>query len=149
MHHCHAALQSDTDLYELAKKGTKPTSLAFAPDGSRFAVTSTDSHVRVFQFATGKLKREYDESLRVFDEAQRAGTLKLDSIDFGRRAAVERELHVRASPMVVGCTVPCAVHWGVECLCAYRAQHRPHPATLYSTTRVTSCCTLRCAVSRS
>lgn len=82
-------------MYELAKKRVKPTSLTISPDGSRFAVTGSDCHVRVFNFASGKMIREYDESLRVFDEAQKSGSLKMDPIDFGRRVAVEKELLVR------------------------------------------------------
>jgi hypothetical protein len=60
-------------------------------------VTAKDCHVRVFAFNTGKLKREYDESLGVFEAAQRDGTLKLETIDFGRRMAGEKELLVRRS----------------------------------------------------
>lgn len=89
--------QSDTDLYELAKRRVRPTSIAISPDGARFAVTSTDSHIRVFQFATGKLRREYDESLPVFEDAQRSGTLKMDALDYGRRVAYEKELNVRVA----------------------------------------------------
>ena len=40
----------------------------------------------------GKLIRAFDESIGAFDRAHAAGGLRLDAIDFGRRAAVEREL---------------------------------------------------------
>ena len=83
-----------TDLYNLAAAKTKPTSLAVSNDGKRFAVTSSDAHIRVFRFSTGKLVREYDERIPVFEAAQRDGTLKIDAIDFGRRVAFEKELQV-------------------------------------------------------
>lgn len=53
----------DTDLFEFAKNKTQPTSLAFSPDGKKFATISTDRRVRVFNFLTGKLTRVYDETL--------------------------------------------------------------------------------------
>jgi peptidylprolyl isomerase domain and WD repeat-containing protein 1 len=53
-----------------------------------------DRQVRLFKFATGKMFREYDESLHVISEMQQAGTsiFKLDDMEFGRRLAVEKEL---------------------------------------------------------
>ena len=48
----------------------------------------------MFSFASGKLRRSYDESPEAAAELQRHGgdALKLEPIDFGRRLAVEREL---------------------------------------------------------
>ena len=80
--------------YDLAKVRARPTSMAASNDGSKFVVTASDAHVRVFKFATGKLYREYDERVQVFEAAQREGALKIDTIDFGRRAAFEKELQV-------------------------------------------------------
>lgn len=53
-----------------------------------------DRQVRLFKFLTGKMYREYDESLHVISEMQQAGTsiFKLDDMEFGRRLAVEKEL---------------------------------------------------------
>lgn len=45
----------DTDLFEFAKNKTTPMSLAFSPDGRRFATISADRRVRIFNFITGKL----------------------------------------------------------------------------------------------
>lgn len=36
-----------------------------SPDGKQFSITSPDRRIRVFWFATGKLRRVYDESLEV------------------------------------------------------------------------------------
>ena len=42
-----------------------PPCLQVSPDGSQFATVSPDGRVRVFWFATGKLRRTYDESMEV------------------------------------------------------------------------------------
>lgn len=84
--------KGETDLYELAKSKTYPTSIDISANGQDFVVTATDAQIRVFRFATGKMRRKYDETLTVFEDAQADGSLHLDAIDFGRRAAVEREL---------------------------------------------------------
>jgi hypothetical protein len=88
-------VQFSTDLFDLAKNKAKPTSIAITPSGNAFAVTASDCYIRVFGFAKGKLKRKYDERPRIFEAAQREGTLKIDTIDFGRRMAFEKELQVR------------------------------------------------------
>ncbi|GLD95777.1 hypothetical protein PINS_up004455 [Pythium insidiosum] len=84
--------KGETDLYELAKNKTHATSIDISKRGDSFVVTAADSQIRVFRFATGKMRRKYDESLVVYEDAHADGTLALDSLDFGRRAAVEREL---------------------------------------------------------
>ena len=131
--------QSDTDLYELAKRRTRPTSVCVSPDGSKFAVTSADNHIRVFHFATGKLAREFDESLGVYEAAQRAGTLKIDALDFGRRVAFVKELQVCAHLSVCMCPPS-------RPPCVYVARPTPllPPATPFLTTVVTSSCTPHC-----
>ncbi len=82
----------ETGLYEMAKAKAAPVTMSFSTDGQSFVVTGSDQKIRVFRFATGKLRRIYDERLSVFESAQRDGTLGLDSIDFSRRNAVEREM---------------------------------------------------------
>lgn len=72
-----------------------PTCLNFSADGLSFVTMSfPDRQVRLFKFLTGKMYREYDESLHVISEMQQAGTsiFKLDDMEFGRRLAVEKEL---------------------------------------------------------
>ncbi|KAK9828550.1 hypothetical protein WJX72_000712 [[Myrmecia] bisecta] len=84
----------DTDLYALAKAKATALSLDVTRDGSQFVVFSSDKRVRVFRFATGKLRRSYDESIAAANELQKSESelYKLDPIDFGRRLAVEKEL---------------------------------------------------------
>uniref|UniRef100_K3W5S2 peptidylprolyl isomerase n=1 Tax=Globisporangium ultimum (strain ATCC 200006 / CBS 805.95 / DAOM BR144) TaxID=431595 RepID=K3W5S2_GLOUD len=93
--------KGETDLYELAKCKTYATSIDVSASGQDFVVTAKDAQIRVFRFATGKLRRKYDETLTVFEDAQADGTLHLDAIDFGRRAAVEREFMNSVSRGVV------------------------------------------------
>lgn len=74
-----------------------PTSLAVSSDGLHFATTTLNSSqhsICVFNFCTGKLIRQYDESIIAISEMQQAGTsaYRLDDMEFGRRLAVEREL---------------------------------------------------------
>lgn len=87
--------KSATNLFEFKKAKCLPTSLTISPDGNQFATLSfPDRKIRIFEFATGKLHRTYDESLKVMEETQQAGTalVKLDNAEFGRRLAVEKEL---------------------------------------------------------
>ncbi len=69
--------------------------MACASNGSSFAVYSTDKQIRVFHFATGKLKRKYDESSAFYQQLANSGTavsLNLSGADLGRKIAMEREL---------------------------------------------------------
>ena len=100
----------DTDLYCMAKAKTSALSLEVSADGEQFACLGPDRRVRVFRFATGKLRCVIDESLEAAAEAQRAGgdAHRLEDIDFGRRLAVEREME-RASAETHGVGFPNAV----------------------------------------
>lgn len=87
--------KSSTNLFEFKKAKSVPTSLSISPSGHQFVTMSLpDRKIRVFEFATGKLHRTYDESLQVIEEMQQAGTAlqKLDQVEFGRRLAIEREV---------------------------------------------------------
>ena len=87
--------KSSTNLFEFKKAKSIPTCLAISPSGNQFAAFSMpDRKIRVFEFATGKLSRTYDESLRTMEEMQQAGTavVKLEDADFNRRLAQERDI---------------------------------------------------------
>ncbi|KAL2130219.1 hypothetical protein VTI74DRAFT_6737 [Chaetomium olivicolor] len=87
--------KTSTNLFEFKKAKSVPASLTLSQDGSRFATMSfPDRKIRIFEFATAKLQRTYDESLQVMEEMQQAGTAlqKLDAVEFGRRLAQEREV---------------------------------------------------------
>ncbi|KXT11954.1 hypothetical protein AC579_1016 [Pseudocercospora musae] len=89
-------MKSSTNLFEFKKSKSVPCSITVSPSGEQFATFSfPDRKVRVFDFASGKLYRTYDESVATINDMQQAGTLStepLDPIEFGRRMAVEREL---------------------------------------------------------
>jgi peptidylprolyl isomerase domain and WD repeat-containing protein 1 len=87
--------KSSTNLFEFKKAKSVPSSITISPTGKQFATFSfPDRKVRIFDFATGKLYRTYDESITTLMEMQQAGTAlrKLEDVEFGRRLAVEREL---------------------------------------------------------
>jgi len=87
--------KSSTNLFEFKKAKSTPASLTISPSGAQFATFSfPDRKIRIFDFATGKLHRTYDESLQIIEEMQQAGTAlkKLDDLEFGRRLATEREI---------------------------------------------------------
>ncbi|KAL9029227.1 MAG: hypothetical protein Q9196_002508 [Gyalolechia fulgens] len=87
--------KSSTDLFEFKKSKSPPVSIVISPSGTQFATFSfPDRRVRVFDFASGKLYRSYDESIATITDMQQAGTSlqKLEDVEFGRRLAVEREI---------------------------------------------------------
>ncbi|KAK2754243.1 hypothetical protein FQN54_007122 [Arachnomyces sp. PD_36] len=88
-------MKSTTNLFDFKKSKSVPSSITISPSGHQFATFSfPDRQVRIFDFATGRLYRKYDESLETITDMQQAGTAlqKLDEVEFGRRLAVEREL---------------------------------------------------------
>ncbi|KAL3496515.1 hypothetical protein BJX62DRAFT_101658 [Aspergillus germanicus] len=88
-------LKSSTNLFEFKKSKSTPSTITISPSGRQFATVSfPDRQIRVFDFASGKLYRKYDESLSTITDMQQAGTAlhTLDAVEFGRRLAVEREL---------------------------------------------------------
>ncbi|KAL8897205.1 MAG: hypothetical protein Q9207_007326 [Kuettlingeria erythrocarpa] len=87
--------KSSTNLFDFKKAKSPPASIVISPSGTQFATFSfPDRRVRVFDFATGKLYRSYDESIDTITDMQQAGTSlqKLEDVEFGRRLAVEREI---------------------------------------------------------
>jgi peptidylprolyl isomerase domain and WD repeat-containing protein 1 len=88
-------MKSSTNLFDFKKARSFPSSITISPSGHQFATWSfPDRRVRVFDFATAKLHRSYDESLATITDMQQAGTAlqKLEEVEFGRRMATEREL---------------------------------------------------------
>jgi len=81
---------AETDLYSMAKKGIGAVAMASAR--GRFAVYGSDRKVRLFDFSTGKVLAKYDDTLKSFDKENDAKKFAFDSIEYGRRAATEREI---------------------------------------------------------
>jgi len=66
-----------------------------SPTGKQFATFSLpDRKVRMFDFASGKLARTYDESLQTISDMQQAGTavVHLEDTEFQRRLPTERDV---------------------------------------------------------
>jgi len=83
----------ETDLFTFVQNKTVLLSACFSPNGQLMATFSTDRQIRLFRLSTGKLLRQYDESLLQHERWQNSDDkLRLDEIDFGRRLALEREL---------------------------------------------------------
>ena len=88
-------MKSSTNLFDFKKSKSVPTSITLSPTGQQFATFSfPDRKVRIYDFATAKLYRSYDESLSTVTDMQQVGTAlkKLEEVEFGRRIAIEREL---------------------------------------------------------
>ncbi|UNI14784.1 Peptidylprolyl isomerase [Purpureocillium takamizusanense] len=87
--------KSSTNLFDFKKAKSVPSCLTISPNGNSLATFSyPDRKVRIFNFATAKLHRTYDESLQAIEEMQQAGTSsqKLDHVEFGRRLAQEKDV---------------------------------------------------------
>ena len=87
--------KAGTSLFDFKKNKSAPCSITISPSGHQFATWSfPDRKIRVFDFASGKLYRSYDESIETITDMQQAGTAlhKLEDVEFGRRMATEREL---------------------------------------------------------
>ncbi|KIW17794.1 hypothetical protein PV08_04989 [Exophiala spinifera] len=88
-------MKSATNLFDFKKAKSAPCSITISPSGHQFATISfPDRKIRVFDFASGRLYRSYDESIETIIAMQQAGTAlqKLEEVEFGRRLAVERDL---------------------------------------------------------
>jgi peptidylprolyl isomerase domain and WD repeat-containing protein 1 len=85
--------KTETDLYDLAKARTLPCSIVCSQQGLVFATLSQDKKIRVFDFETGKLRRKYDEAVTVYSsDLSTVAAYGIDSLDLGRRVAVEKDL---------------------------------------------------------
>eukprot|EP01132_Coremiostelium_polycephalum_P007544 gene7544-9275_t len=94
----------DTDLYDFFKMKSYPVSLSLnistkeggadKKSGKYFSMMGRDRKVRIYNYLTGKLHRVYDESFAFLNQIQKSEdpTYTIDSGDFGRRMAVERDI---------------------------------------------------------
>jgi peptidylprolyl isomerase domain and WD repeat-containing protein 1 len=82
------ASKLDTDLYALAKKNTYALSLSMS--ANYFVVYGADHKVRIYELSTGKIAVRYDERLEMY--SSKFANYGMDSIEYGKRAATEREI---------------------------------------------------------
>ena len=78
-----------TDLYKMAKKKTHPRSISISEN--YFVVYGADYKVRIFNLSTAKIEVRYDERLSVYS-SKNFSNCGMDSVEFGKRAATEREI---------------------------------------------------------
>jgi peptidylprolyl isomerase domain and WD repeat-containing protein 1 len=81
----------DTDLYQLVKNKTFAIAMCVLPKkGTHVFVYGADNRIRIFHHATGTVVVKYDERLAVYDKS--FAKYQLDAMDYGKRAATEREM---------------------------------------------------------
>ncbi len=98
--------KANTDLYSLLRKKNFAISMTISSNGSNFAVYGSDRKIRVFDYKSGKLLKQFDERMRVYDalvqkQIEKNASSSMDNIDYGKRAAREREI---SETSVMGCT---------------------------------------------
>jgi len=81
-------MKTETDLYDLAKAKTVPCSITMSPIGDAFVVFSRDKQLRYFDFAKGKLKRKYDESVSAYTATTAGQCLNINYLHILSRARV-------------------------------------------------------------
>jgi peptidylprolyl isomerase domain and WD repeat-containing protein 1 len=98
----------DTDLYTFARLALLPSSLTFSHSGSLFVTTSPDRLLRLFRFSSGRIVKQFDDSLAALSARQQSGNpvYQLDSIDYGRRMAVEREYDKQSRQQAAALAAP-------------------------------------------
>jgi peptidylprolyl isomerase domain and WD repeat-containing protein 1 len=81
----------DTQLYQLVKNKTYAIAMCVLPKtGTHVFVYGADNRIRIFHHASGTVVVKYDERLTVYDKS--FAKYNMDSMDYGKRAATEREI---------------------------------------------------------
>jgi peptidylprolyl isomerase domain and WD repeat-containing protein 1 len=85
---------SQTQLYELVQKKTFGVAIAITPTtGDHFCIYGADHRIRIFHHITGKIVVTYDERLKLYDKIHDKAPFQLDTIEYGKRSATEREIN--------------------------------------------------------
>jgi peptidylprolyl isomerase domain and WD repeat-containing protein 1 len=88
--------KAETDLYELVNNKTVCLSLTISENGEYFATYSKDKTFRIFNFKTGKLYREYNESLKYYvenyNEIFKNELTRFDKTIFDKKLYTERDV---------------------------------------------------------
>lgn len=80
--------KSETDLYVFCQK--KTFCLTAATSGAHYALYGANGILYLLHHATGKVVVKFDERSKVYDES--FSTLGMDALEYGKRAATEREM---------------------------------------------------------
>lgn len=63
--------KSETGLLAFVKNRSSPSCISFSPDYEAFAsISYPDNHVRLFHFRTGKLLKDYNESIETYEKEE-------------------------------------------------------------------------------
>ncbi|KAH0487993.1 MAG: uncharacterized protein KVP18_004546 [Porospora cf. gigantea A] len=84
--------KSDTDFFELRKRGTVGFSMAASIKEDLLAVMCADTRLRLFNLRSGKLIRVYDEDIDSLVNSDSKFVRGMDQQDLGRRVAHDRDL---------------------------------------------------------
>jgi len=88
--------KTSTDLYKLLQNKTYCLSLTVSPGGRFLGMYCRDKFYRIYEFKTGKLFREYNESLKYYVENYHTllknDINKIEKSDLDKRLVVEREM---------------------------------------------------------
>jgi hypothetical protein len=60
--------KTETDLFDLAKNKTLPSSLTISHNGLFFGILSIDKQIRIYDFAKGKIIKRFNENLTVYSQ---------------------------------------------------------------------------------
>jgi hypothetical protein len=60
--------KTETDLFDLAKNKTLPSSLTISHNGLFFGILSIDKQIRIYDFAKGKIIKRFNENLTVYTQ---------------------------------------------------------------------------------
>lgn len=90
----------ETDLHTLVRRKAHVVSLCVSITGRHFCVYGSDRIVRIFAYRTGRIVFRHDERMKDYDTFLRKqhihtdviNEIFIDSIEYGKRAATEREL---------------------------------------------------------
>ena len=89
-------MKSETDLYKLVSSKTYCLSLTISPQGKYLGLYCRDKYYRIYDFKTGKIFREYNESLKYYVENYhdilKNEIYRIDKSDLDKRLVVEREM---------------------------------------------------------
>jgi peptidylprolyl isomerase domain and WD repeat-containing protein 1 len=91
----HPRSKSQTDLYRLMR--AKTFAVTMATNGSHYAIYAADGIIYLWEHSTGILVVRFDERLKVYDTTYR--DYQLDTLEYGKRAALEREI-AQESPLL-------------------------------------------------
>lgn len=88
------SLKTSTDLFEVKKNKAIVKSIQFSPDSELFVTFSTDQVFRVWNFRKAKIIAIFNESLKLYeniqiDQKEEKSEFRLESFDYGQRAAKE------------------------------------------------------------